>query len=42
MTTRDTSDELIDLGAASVETQGPGFYDADVIGREPLPGISDE
>ena len=37
-----TQDDLIDLGAVSVETQGPGFYDADIVGREPLPGISDE
>ncbi len=42
MEKREHSDELIDLGVASVETRGPGFYDADVIGREPLPGISDE
>jgi hypothetical protein len=42
MNIHDTSDELIDLGAASVETQGPGFYNADIVGRDPLPGISDE
>ena len=38
----ETQDALIDLGAASVETQGPmgPFIEPSVIGR--LAGISDE
>ena len=41
MNTRE-HDELIDLGTASVETQGPGKYDVDFVGRELIPGISDD
>jgi len=35
-------DELIDLGAASVETQGNGEVLADFQGLIPKPGISED
>lgn len=36
-------DDLIDLGAASVETKGPSFgYDDTVGGLIPVAGLTDE
>ncbi|MFA6114153.1 MAG: benenodin family lasso peptide [Sphingomonas sp.] len=34
--------DLIDLGAASVETQGQGFTVLDAVGLQPIAGLSDE
>lgn len=34
--------EIVDLGIASVETQGPGKGDLEPIGRRIVTGISDD
>ncbi len=42
--TPDTNDaiDLIDLGVASVETQGGGKALFDIVDQQPLPGLSND
>lgn len=42
MDTRELSDELIDLGAASVETQGDGEVPFDPAGLQIKAGLADD
>lgn len=42
MDNREHSDDLVDLGAASVETQGDGFDPVDIGGLQRKAGISDD
>lgn len=39
---RDQENELIDLGAASVETRGQGFNGPDIEGELRQPGLADD